>query len=122
MDIIIRFEKIISNYKEKKKLICLPIYKNTHSNEIVYIIKMEDHEKRNKQISRYSRAEAWIYVYDIHIAKAFKLKSKDYKHLLKSSGAKYSKDNGCYFKSKEMCLSAINELYKHVIYNCDIVL
>lgn len=112
MNIANRQHLYIDNFKKKKALVVLPIYKDLHTFERVYRLKMYDYEKRDKQLSKKKRTDGWIYIHDSHIAKALNMASKDFtylmKHILK---AKYYKGIGLCFDTEVDCKRAIDIIY-----------
>jgi hypothetical protein len=112
MNIADRQYTYIDNFKKKKALVVLPIYKDLHTFERVYRLKMYDYEKRDKQLAKKRRTDGWIYIHDSHIAKALNMTSKDFtylmKHILK---AKYYKGIGLCFDTEVDCERAINIIY-----------
>nr|DAV25280.1 MAG TPA: hypothetical protein [Caudoviricetes sp.] len=112
MNIANRQHLYIDNFKKKKALVVLPIYKDLHTFERVYRLKMYDYEKRDKQLSKKKRTDGWIYIRDSHIAKALNMASKDFtylmKHILK---AKYYKGIGLCFDTEVDCKRAIDIIY-----------
>lgn len=66
MNIANRQHLYIDNFKKKKALIILPIYKDLHTFERVYRLKMYDYEKRDKQLSKRKRTNGWIYIHAIN--------------------------------------------------------
>lgn len=114
MNIADRQYTYIDNFKKKKALVILPVYKDLHTFEVVYRLKMYDYEKRDKQLSKNKRkrTHGWIYVHDSHIAKALNMASKDFtylmKHILKT---KNYRGIGLCFDTEVDCKRAINIIY-----------
>lgn len=117
MEIISTYESMYDNYKRLNYMESRPIYFDKTYKKKVYIIRLYDFAKRDYQKKIHERTTRWIYIYDQNIAKHLNLKSMEYRKLLKSFGAKYNRENGIYFETKDECDLAINKLYDYVFSN-----
>lgn len=110
----------INSFSYRKHLYLIPVRKNIYDSTCIYVLRLNDHEKRDKQKKQYQRTHAWIYMYDPDIAKALKLSLNEFKDCLRSLGFKseYGQPQmflkSCPDNEKEI----INAIYRYARETC----
>lgn len=116
MNISKRHLLYLNELKKNKVLVALPIYKDIHTRELIYRLKLYDYKKRNKQRANNKRTHSWIYIHDSDIASALNINMSIFNSIMKyDSNSLYSRGEGFYFKTEEECLQAIENIYNNLI-------